>query len=202
MLFFPAASLLRQSVSVIAFAMCLITSGCAPLPPTTQDLPLRQSRSRITSFTLDGRIAVHQGDRHYSGNISWQHAAEHDEMLLTTPLGQGIAELIRNPADARLTLADRREFAAADWEELATRVLGISLPLTALPRWLVAEIPATAQDVALDETGRLQHLRIDGWRVSYLDYENENANALPILIELQRDDIDVRLKIDEWSQVR
>ena len=202
MLHSPAAVFLRQRACVVAQAMCLLLGGCMLLPQSAGDVPIRQARAGIAAFTLDGRLAVHQGERHYASNISWQHSAGRDDMLFTTPLGQGLAELIRTPGVARLIFSDRREVSADDWEELAVQVLNIPLPLTALPRWLVAEAPATAQAVERDGMGRLQRLRIDGWQIDYLDYENESANALPILIELHRDDIAARLKIDEWSLVR
>jgi outer membrane biogenesis lipoprotein LolB len=39
----------------------------------------------------------------------------------------------------------------------------------------------------------------DGWQIAYLVYESAAPDALPTLIELRRDDIDVRLKIDTWQ---
>ncbi len=35
-----------------------------------------------------------------------------------------------------------------------------------------------------------------------LEREGEFPNALPTVIELERGDITVRLKIDEWTEVR
>ena len=196
----PAAAL------ALALAITLsLLSGCALLPSGSGAAPPpRQARADIQVFTLDGRIAVQQATQRHSSNLSWRHAAARDEMLFATPLGQGLAELTRDSGGARLLLADRREFVAADWEGLAAQVFGFSLPLSALSRWLVGAVPATARDVALDALGRPQHLLSDGWRIDYLDYESAHANALPTLIELRRaeDDIEVRLKIDEWQVVR
>lgn len=122
--------------------------------------------------------------RHFA-NIAWQHDASHDSILLSTPLGQGVAQLSRDDAGARLVTADRGEVTASDWESLATRILGAPLPLNDLPKWLTGRPPEAAS----------------GWRVEYLDYESEAVDALPTLIELKHDDIEVRLKIDEWNQV-
>ncbi len=207
MLHFPVVNSVPRLLGTIALALSVLLSGCSLLPsfgPEMSDMPPRAVtvRSTIAAFSMVGRIAVHQGERHYASNISWQHAAESDEMLFTTPLGQGIAELIRSPDGARLTTADHREFVAADWESLAARVFGIELPLSTLPRWLLADVPVAAQEVARDEAGRPQHMRIDGWWIGYADYESAAAEALPTLIELRRDDIEVRLKIDEWQSLR
>ncbi len=83
-------------------------------------------------------------------------------------------------------LADRREYAAGDWDALSERVFGVRLPLTSLPRWLLGETPG--------ETA--------GWKVEILGREDASANPLPTLIELRGEDTEVRLKIDEWSDVR
>lgn len=184
-----------------ALALMAVLAGCAQLQvvePAARLAP-RPPRMLIDAYALAGRIAVREGERHYAVNITWQHALERDEILFATPLGQGIAELTRDAAGARLTTAEHREFAAADWQGLSAQVFGISLPLAALPRWLVAAVPADALGVARDGVGRPQQMVSDGWQVAYLDYESAAADALPTLLELRRGDIEVRLKIDDWQ---
>ena len=143
-----------------------------------------RSPRQLDAFSFEGRIAVRQGEQRHYANISWQHAARHDNILVTTPLGQGVARLSRDDDRARMITADRQEVAAADWEALAERVLGARLPLNDMPRWLTGRPPDAAT----------------GWRVEYLDYQSEAADALPTLIELKHEDIEVRLKIDDWSR--
>jgi outer membrane lipoprotein LolB len=116
--------------------------------------------------------------------MAWRHKRDRDEILLTTPLGQGMAELTRDARGARLLTADGREFTALDWEDLATKVFGFRLPLDRLPAWLAGKQPAN----------------VSGWRVSYLDYESDAVDALPTLIEVKHDDdLELRLKIDSWG---
>lgn len=183
----------------LALAVSLLP-GCAQLPAGGALLAMqRPARAAIDAFALDGRLAVRDGERSNAANLFWRHAAVRDEMLFTTPLGQGLAELTRDEAGAHLRLADRREFAAADWEGLTSQLFGLALPLSVLPRWLVGDVPAKADHVELDAQGRPRRLLSDGWRVDYLDYETPAADALPTLIELRRDDIEVRLIIDEWQ---
>lgn len=147
--------------------------------------PVVHTPRTLRAFSLDGRIAVRQGEIRNYANVVWRHDAGHDSILVTTPLGQGVAELSRDAAGARLVTADHREIVAPDWEGLAKRALGARLPLDDLPAWLTGHPPPPGS----------------GWRVRYLDYQSPAPDALPTLIEFQRDDLYVRLKVDHWSTV-
>ncbi len=191
---------------VITFACtCAVSllAGCAGMNATPIMPPIeRPTRASIDAFSLDGRISIREGERRNAANIFWQHAPDRDEMLFSTPLGQGLAELTRDAGGAHLRLADHREFAAADWEGLARQLFGVSLPLSALPRWVIgAALQGSADKGASDAAGRPQWRLIDGWRIDYRDYESSATNALPTLIELRRDadDIEMRIKVDAWT---
>ncbi|MDX9994358.1 MAG: outer membrane lipoprotein LolB [Rhodocyclaceae bacterium] len=159
----------------------LVLAGCA----SQQPLPPRPPLADITAFALNGRIAVRQGETRHYVKIDWRHAPAYDAILLATPLGQGVAEIERDAAGARLTLADQRRFVAEDWGTLTEQIFGFRLPLQASARWLLGEVKDA-----------------EGWRIRVVEREADATDALPTVIELERDDILVRLKIDEWSDVR
>lgn len=182
---------------ILALLLLSMLGACAQLPGI-ESVP-RPPRAAIEAYSLTGRITVRQGEQRYVAGIAWQHDALHDEILLSNPLGQGIAELTRDAGGARLTMADRREYRAPDWEGLATRMFGFALPLSLLPRWMVADAPEGAK---LDASGRPKHFVADGWAVDYSDYESETDSAMPQRVDLKRDDIELTLKIDEWQMVR
>lgn len=195
---------LLPALLLICLASGLL-AACAQLPgaPSGDTPPQpRPARTAGSDYFLSGRIAVRHGEQHYAVNITWRHSATRDEIFVATPLGQGIAELARDAAGARLTTADRREFNAADWQALSVQVFGFALPLSALPLWLLAEVPAEALGVNYDGAGRPQRMVADGWQVAYLEYASAAVDALPALIELRHEDIEVRLKIDEWQVSR
>jgi len=182
-------------------ALTFLLAACAQLPGAASGeaaVP-RPARADNGGFLLTGRIAVSQGQQRHAVNITWQHSAARDEIFLATPLGQGLAELTRDAAGARLTTAERREFNAPDWQALSVQVFGFPLPLSALPRWLQGEVPAEALGVKYDGAGRPQRMVVDGWQVAYLDYAGNAVDALPALIEMKREDIEVRWKIDDWQ---
>jgi len=159
----------------------LLLAGCAAAPVA----PLRPPTAEIREFAFVGRLAARQGEAHHHVHVDWRHQAQTDTILLTTPLGHGIAELTRDASGARLVLADGRRFAAADWSTLAREVFGFDLPLDSAERWL---LEGTVPDA--------------GWRVTVVEREGTLPGALPKLIELEHEDIFVRLKIDDWVEAQ
>lgn len=175
--------------------MAALLAACELVPVRDEEAPVRPEREHIAAFVLDGRLAVRQEQTRHYANIAWRHQTDADEILLTTPLGQGVAELSRDARGARLVSADKEVVEAPDWEGLSARIFGVALPLAGLPRWLLGDVPATARD----EQGRPQTALADGWAIRYLDYESPAPAALPVLMEFQRDDIELRLKVDAWQ---
>jgi len=150
-------------------------------------------------FELSGRIAVSYRDDAGSGNIAWRHGARGDEMLLTTPFGQGLARLARAGDEITLTTQDGREFRATDAESLTERVLGFRVPLVGLADWVrgraaAAPAPAPTRQRA-DAAGRLAELEQSGWRIEYLDYQG----ALPSRLKLNFPGLELRLAVSEWK---
>jgi outer membrane lipoprotein LolB len=150
-------------------------------------------------FELSGRIAVRYRDDAGSGNISWRHGARADEMLLTSPLGQGLARIVRSGDEVVLTTQDGREFKAADAESLTEQVLGFRLPLLGLADWVrgrPAPGPAPAPTQRrTDAEGRLAELEQAGWRVEYQEYQG----SLPARLKLSFPGVELRLAISEWK---
>lgn len=187
---------------VLPLTLSTLLGACAQLPGLTALDPgsaRPPTRINTTGYRLAGRIAVRQGQQHHAANLTWQHSTDRDEILLTTPLGQGVGELTRDQAGAKLTTADKREFRAPDWQSLSAQVFGLALPLSALPRWLLAEVASDALGVKRDGLGRPMRMLVHDWQIAYLEYQGETSDALPSLIELKHDDIEVRLKVDEWQ---
>ena len=102
-------------------------AACAAIPPET--LP-------PGSFALVGRVAVRYGDEAASGRLTWRHSGVADELLISTPLGQGVAEITRRDGVYTLIAASGERYSAADPEQLTRQVLGYALPLAGLPDWV------------------------------------------------------------------
>lgn len=184
---------LRRALS--AWSLALLLAGCAGTPQVDTVRP-----ERILAFNLDGRISLRQGQQNYSGLVTWEHRGSQDEIMLSTPLGQGVAQLSGDAEQARLTLSDRHKYSAPDVDALSEQAFGARLPLKQMPAWIAGRSTGTGT-LERDEQGRPRRLVESGWTVTYLSFEGPDAHALPTLLHLERDDIELRLKIDSWGDV-
>lgn len=149
------------------------------------------------SFAIVGRVAVRYGNEAVSGRVAWRHSQVADDLLISTPLGQGIAEITRREGVYTLVTANDQRYSAADPEQLTEQALGWALPLAGLPDWLQARPqPGFAADLRY-EGARLAELRQLGWTIEYTGYDE--AGALARRMRLTRGDLDIRLVIDEWQ---
>ena len=175
--------------------MLVLLGGCTLQPVATAPQP---ARVESADFAMNGRISVrHDGSRDSAG-LRWIHRAQTDEMLLLTPLGQTAVRIFRD--DKQATLDDgARHYQDVDVESLMMQVLGWSLQLDELHRWVLGKAADSAALVERDELGRLSVLRQDGWEVRYLAYADDQPDSLPKRMQLRRDKLEVVLLIDEWE---
>ena len=133
-------------------------------------------------FSLAGRIAARYGAESFSGNIAWRHARDGDELLISTPTGQGVAQILRQGDAVLLKTAEPREYRDSDAESLTQRVLGFPVPIDGLADWV---------------RGRPSpRLESRGWKVEYQDYDAERR---PIRMRLTYAGIELRLAISQWN---
>jgi len=182
-------------------AACLLLAACAAPPPRPAGIVTRPPRMEIGAFSLYGRMAARRGDERVVASVFWQHGSGSDTLLFSGPLGQGLAELVRDPGGARLTLADGRRFGGADLEDLSTKIFGFALPVSDLARWIVGDA-AGGEILRADPLGRPTDIEAAGWSIELSDWESGGADALPTRVELHRADIDMRVTIVDWQEVR
>lgn len=173
--------LLRAWLACLAV---LLTAACAELPrQSAAELVLGPPLQR---FTAEGRISLRQGDRRDHLRFSWEHAPDSDVVLLMSPLGQGLAELTRDAAGARLVQPNQAVMSADSLPQLAQRAFGTPLPLEALAEWLRGAQPALSGE-------------IDGWRVEITETSPFRQHRLLRIMEARRDDVEFKLVVDEWN---
>ena len=159
---------------VAAAAVLVLAAGCAPVE-------VRPPQGAL-DFDLLGRIAARYGQESFTGNVSWRHARGGDEMLISTPFGQGVARIVREGEAVLLTTADGKEHRANDAEDLTERVLGFRVPLIGLAD-VVQGRPSP------DLEGR-------GWKI---EIQERDAQRRPSRLRATYQGIDLRLAVTQWN---
>lgn len=187
----------RSRLGVVCTVFVL--SACAGLGAPQRVDPGLPERAALGDFALEGRFALRHEENNYSGRLSWRHARAGDELLLASPLGQGLAEIRSEARGVRLTTSDGKVYTATDVETLTDEVLGYPLPLVQLADWVRGRTGSA--EVESDEFGRPLRLRTDGWRIDYT-YDDDSPQALPGRLFAERAGVlELRLRIEEWRSV-
>jgi outer membrane lipoprotein LolB len=192
-------------------------AGCAALTPVTPEgtavstviaEPVAEMvNARSADFALVGRASVKGGKESFSGGVQWQHSGNRDEILLLNPLGQALAQIQRTPDGVHLATSGQENYYASDVESLTEQVLGWRLPLTGLQYWVQGvNSPATTAAIDKGRDGRVVAIRQDGWEIGYSSYfpsspsqAMQGQGALPKLLMLTRNGLQIKLVIDTWN---
>lgn len=165
--------------------------GCASVPQ-----PGVTPAGMLQGFVLQGRVSVQYGEESLSGQLNWRADVAGDEVLLSSPLGQGLASISRNEAGVTLTRPGQPAVMAENVEMLTQSELGFRLPLSGLRYWIQARPdPARASKVKRNADGSVEQIAQDGWKIDYLQF-HENR---PRKIQVAREGLEIRLVIDEWQ---
>lgn len=178
---------MKPLLRVLAVVAALLCAACADLP---------RAPAGGFEFELTGRFAARYRDEAASGLLSWRHQAGRDDLLLSSPFGQGLARISRDGESVTLVAGDDKRYTAADAETLTEQVLGFRLPLRGLADWVRAR-PATDAPAAAEyaQDGRLLTLEQHGWRIEYLNYEGTR----PTRLKLSYPGLELRLAISDWK---
>lgn len=190
---------LRALSRIVIVVSALSLAACAALPTSAPE-PAVLSRYALDDFVIEGRFSLRQNEQNHSGRLRWRHAGGSDEVLLSSPFGQGVAEIVADARSASLTASDGKTYSAADTESLTEQVLGYRLPLSLLADWVRGRL--VPEHVAeRDASGRPLTLRHEDWRVDY-EYDSDAPDALPGRLFAERIGVfELRLRIDEWTRL-
>jgi outer membrane lipoprotein LolB len=174
-------------VSRAAWLAVLLVCACS-------QVPLKPPAGAV-DFDLGGRIAARYGAEAFTGNLNWRHAASGDDLIISTPFGQGVARIVREGEAVQLTTSDNKSYRAPDAESLTERTLGFRLPLEGLADWVQGRpSPDSPAKVQKGPDGRVSFIEQRGWKIEYQEYEGER----PYRMRLTYPDVELRLAIAQW----
>lgn len=201
-------SLLRHAFylsAALAMLGCATMTSTPPADTQAQHLFTKHlaALEKIKNFAIKGRIGIQTNPKGFSGSLQWQHNPDADNIALFSPLGSQIANISKSASEITLIDAGGHNYTAQSAEALTQMTMGWSLPLTGLSDWALGRpTKSPIKSKTLDTEGRLAILEQDGWKIEYSDYLSYGAYTLPGKIFLKSDQLNLKLLVEEWQQVR
>lgn len=189
--------------------LVMLLTACSSLSPTlfTPSTPTpewqrhQQEVRQITRYSARGIFGYIAGTKRVSANFLWQQQdPQHYRLLLTNPLGGTELDLQVKPGLAELVDRKGQRYVDNDVENLLNRLTGMSIPLENLRTWIMG-LPAEGDQIQLDNHLLQQLVTETGqqrWHIRYLAYHLQSKPAMPKQLELSRDELTIKLRIDSW----
>lgn len=189
----------------LLLAVSLLAGGCAvqpPVPPADDSawLAHRARIDQLSEWQLQGRVAIRNAEDGWHAAFDWQQQGRQYRLRLRGPFGQGALELRGDDSGVWLQRQDQAPVHARSVEQLLEQETGWRLPVLGLQDWLRG-VPVDGRPAVLawDDRGLLQSVRQDGWQIDYTRYDTVGGQQLPDRLQLQRDDLHVKVVVDQWQ---
>lgn len=187
--------------------LLLALAGCETLAPRVagENLPAweqrQQEMAELTRWGLEGRLAIKVGDDGHSANIIWKQDGEVLDARFFGPFGAGNTRILGNADALLLETSDGASRFSSEPERDLYWELGWTVPLRQMPFWVKGVPgPGLVEDLEIDGAGRLQSLRQGEWSLAIPQYrQREDGRVMPRKITLEREDVRIRLIVDEWK---
>ena len=198
-------------LSLAGLLALALLAGCATVKPGSVDLAARNERyldrrqaiEAVTSWSLEGRLAVRDENDGGSGYFSWKQSDESTRMDFHGAMGRGAWRLVADAQGAVLELSDGSSYRASTVDELVRSRLGWLIPIDALASWVKGiAAPGDEADRELDEAGKLLRLQQQGWVIDYGRYQVVDRVSLPSKMTARQQQRYVKLAVKNWSVVR
>lgn len=194
--------------SVLPLIFTLLLAACSTVPPTSLDEPERtvlyETRldrlTGLSTWTLQGRLAVSNMEDGGSGHFSWTEHEGGTRMDFYGALGRGAWSLVADAGGAELKLSDGTVHRAAAIGELIHTQVGWEVPVATLSWWARGlAAPGEFETRVLDDEGFLSRLQQSGWIIEYGKYRVFDSTAMPVRLEARQADWTIKLAVKDWT---
>lgn len=197
-------ALLRTGAAVAAVMLAACATTRPPPAPESATPPPawqghRHALLAIDHWAINARVAVRKGNTGMSALLRWAQDKDAYRVSIYGPFGQGAVQLHGDRDGGELRTSDDKTYRARNMQRLLYERLGWPIPVLGLRYWARGlPVPDVATRFGFDDQGRLAWVEQFGWHVSYPGYRSVNGVELPRRITIERDDLRVKLVIDQW----
>lgn len=188
-----------------ALVLLVFLSACAQAPVENRRIPSWDARMDelmgMETWNLKGRIAVRTRDESGSGSLHWTQRRDEYDLRVIAPFSGRVYELSGAAGTVSLRAPDNRVLQAGDAESLLQQAAGWRFPVSEMVFW-IRGLPAPSLQVdrlLLDGDNRVSELSQGGWSIRYKRYIGVNGISLPARLDLENEQVRVRLSVREWN---
>lgn len=186
----------RLPLPALVALLLLCLAGCVNQPHKAQV----DSVEALNQWQLDGKIAIKMTDFARSAYFGWENTVGSYQISVNGPLGQGRAELSKQPEGVTLRY-DGEKHQAQSAETLMYEHLGWSFPVDNM-QWWIKGLPApdTPPDsITYNNQGQISELSQHGWRIRYLQYQTALGLTLPYKITAENLNLQLTVLLKKWQ---
>ena len=200
----PVATGIRTLL--VTYFITLISACTTVIKPDAVDDPNlewseRQSQlNQINHWKINGRLAITNKSEVWHISVNWKQEDQHYKIHLSGPFGAGAVQLSGDQTGVIIKTEDDTIF-ATDAEQLLYETTDIQIPIKNLFYW-VRGLPNPESEISnliLDPYGRLDKLSQNDWSIHFKRYKKANNIDLPSKVFIQRNSLDLRFVIEDWS---
>lgn len=163
----------------------------------------QQKLQQLDHWTLTGKLAIFLEKDRQTANVYWQQQGDNYSIQLTTFIGTRILQVTKNEQGVEIINNDDEVFTGPNANTLIKQLSpGLDLPIAALQQWIKGN-PANASYQLNDQQQVSELLGLDEsqnmWQVSFQQYQFFSGTVLPKKVDLKRDDIRVKIAINQWK---
>ena len=163
----------------------------------------QQALQQLDHWTLTGKLAIFLESDRQSANIYWQQQGDDYSIQLTTFIGTRILQVTKNEQGVEIINNDDEVFTGQDANTLIKQLSpGLDLPIAELQQWIKGN-PANASYQLNDQQQVSELVGLDAsqnlWEVDFQQYQVFSGSVLPTKVNLKRDDIRVKIAINQWK---
>lgn len=169
-------------------------SACVSLPKGQWPSPNRP----LVNYAVLGKVAIITPNKRDSANLYWQQQKQTFNLKLTSFLGTSVLSMEGEPGKVSLTNSEGT-FKDTDAQYLLYQLTGWQLPVNDFPQWLKGQSGERGMIVKKDSKGRIDTLQSEGWTIQYLRWTQAGGRDLPAMLDMSKDNIKIKLQINEWQ---
>jgi len=199
-------------VAYLFSLLLLVLSGCSSTPDKEVQILTKQTPQQRTmhlaqlqQWKVTGKIAFIEKKSRNSATLSWQIDEKKgtQQLNLTSYLGINVLQLNSSDNSHEIKV-DGKTYRGNNLAALVRSITGLTLPTHALTYWLKG-IPYQENDIiSYHATTKLPQTlsstyNNERWQVEYANYQQNNNYILATKFSIKKDDLIIKIAINDWS---